>query len=54
MSGYVEAGYAIALSVISSYALSIVWRERAARRRIGDRPKAAPPPGADHRNGSRP
>jgi hypothetical protein len=35
MSGYVEAGYAIALVSLSGYSLSIVFRERAARRRLG-------------------
>jgi hypothetical protein len=32
---YVDAGYVVALSVLFVYALSLVRRERAARRRLG-------------------
>ncbi|MGD0081706.1 MAG: hypothetical protein ABSD78_00745 [Acidimicrobiales bacterium] len=34
MSGYVEAGYVIALGSLSAYAVSLVVRERAARSRL--------------------
>jgi hypothetical protein len=39
MSGYVEVGYVVVLGSIAGYAVSLVSRERAARRRL-----AAPPP----------
>lgn len=39
MSGYIEAGYAMALGSLAIYALSLVTRERASRRRL---PPAAP------------
>lgn len=35
MSGYVEAGYSVALVSLAAYATSLVLRERAARRRLG-------------------
>ncbi len=39
MSGYVEAGYMIVLGSLGAYALSLVARERAAKRRLDrDRP----------------
>jgi len=34
MSGYVEVGYVVVLGSIAGYALSLVSRERAARRRL--------------------
>jgi hypothetical protein len=34
MSGYIEAGYIIAFSVLGIYATSLVARERAARNRL--------------------
>ena len=33
---YIDAGYVVALVVLAVYALSLVGRERAARRRLGD------------------
>jgi hypothetical protein len=39
VSGYTEAGYAIVLCTLVSYAVSLVTRERATRRRL-------PPPGS--------
>ncbi len=41
MSGYVEAGYVIVLGSISAYAVSLVAREKAAQRRLGDAARAA-------------
>jgi hypothetical protein len=35
MSGYVEAGYIVCLGSLGTYAISLVVRERAARRRAG-------------------
>lgn len=34
MSGYVEAGYTVILFTLGSYSVSLVVRERAARRRL--------------------
>jgi hypothetical protein len=34
MSGYIEAGYVVALGSLGTYAFSLVTRERAARRRL--------------------
>lgn len=39
MSGYIEAGYVVALGSLATYAISLVTRERAARRRL---PTTAP------------
>lgn len=39
MSGYTEAGYVIVLCTLFGYAVSLVTRERAIRRRL-------PPPGS--------
>ncbi|MGH9292440.1 MAG: hypothetical protein ACRD0B_03630 [Acidimicrobiales bacterium] len=36
MSGYVEAGYVVALATLGGYSLSILARERASRRRLPD------------------
>ncbi len=50
MSGYVEAGYAIALVTLSGYALSVLGREKAATRRLEAGAKASAassPDGAD-------
>jgi hypothetical protein len=41
VSGYIEAGYVVALGSLGTYALSLVTRERAARRRLPP-PQAAP------------
>ena len=35
MNGYVETGYVVILGSLGTYALALVSRERAARRRIG-------------------
>lgn len=40
---YVDAGYAVALVVLLVYALSLVGRERAARRRLGPPPAGGAP-----------
>jgi hypothetical protein len=42
MSGYVEAGYLIAIGSLGSYAVSLVSRERAARRRLPPAPVPRP------------
>ena len=42
---YVDAGYVVALVALAVYAISLVGRERAARRRLGGR--------AAHRQGGR-
>ncbi|MDA8038207.1 MAG: hypothetical protein M0Z69_03415 [Actinomycetota bacterium] len=34
MSGYVEAGYSVVLVALGGYSISVVVRERAARRRL--------------------
>jgi|GEM_PF-1429041 hypothetical protein len=51
MSGYIEAGYIIAFSVLGTYATSVVVRERAAgtrlRRRNYDATRAGSPAGRD-------
>ena len=47
MSGYVEAGYVIVLSTLFLYAVSVVVRERAARRRLGENERATSPLGQD-------
>ena len=44
MSGYIEAGYLVALGTLGTYAVSLVTRERAARHRI---PPAPAEPGSD-------
>jgi hypothetical protein len=41
MSGYIEAGYVIALGSLGSYALSLLRRERAARRGLPHPPRRA-------------
>jgi hypothetical protein len=41
MNPYVEAGYAVILGTLGSYSVSLVARERAARRRVGAPGKAA-------------
>jgi hypothetical protein len=38
MNGYVEAGYLICFGTLGAYSLSLVTRERAARRRLPQRP----------------
>jgi hypothetical protein len=43
MSGYIEAGYVIALGSLGSYSLSLLRRERAARSRL---PQVPPRVGA--------
>ncbi|MGO9963677.1 MAG: hypothetical protein ACLPUG_09660 [Acidimicrobiales bacterium] len=35
MNGYVEAGYVVVLGTLSVYGVTLVTRERAARRRVG-------------------
>jgi len=35
MNGYVEAGYVVILGTLATYAVSLVARERAVRRRVG-------------------
>ena len=35
MNGYVEAGYVVILGTLGTYSVSLVARERAARRRAG-------------------
>ena len=42
MNGYVEAGYVVGLGTLAGYAVSLVVRERAARRRVVDVPTGAP------------
>ncbi|HEV8065765.1 MAG TPA: hypothetical protein VGP46_13070 [Acidimicrobiales bacterium] len=45
MSGYVEAGYSVALVSLTAYATSVVLREKAASRRLrGSAPQVAEPP----------
>ncbi len=44
MSGYVEAGYAIALASLGGYAVILVGREKAAARRLGTSAKASVEP----------
>ena len=41
MSGYVDAGYAVALVTLAGYTTSLLLRERTARRRIEGAPRAA-------------
>jgi hypothetical protein len=43
VSGYIEAGYVVALGSLATYAISLVTRERAARRRL---PTTPVPPAA--------
>jgi hypothetical protein len=38
MNGYVEAGYVVVLGPLSLYGVTLVARERAARRRVGAAP----------------
>jgi len=38
MNGYVEAGYAVILGSLGTYSVSLIARERAARRRVGAAP----------------
>ncbi len=40
MNGYVEAGYVVILGTLGGYSVSLVARERAARRRVGGKPAA--------------
>jgi hypothetical protein len=35
MNGYVEAGYVVVLGTLGTYGVTLVVRERAARRRVG-------------------
>ncbi|MGD0983986.1 MAG: hypothetical protein ABSA65_09235 [Acidimicrobiales bacterium] len=42
MNGYVEAGYVVVLGTLSTYGVTLVARERAARRRLGAAPNAVP------------
>jgi hypothetical protein len=47
VSGYIDAGYAIVLGSLGLYGVSLVARERAARRRAGtatERPASPEPP----------
>jgi hypothetical protein len=53
MSGYVEAGYLIVLGSLSSYAVSLVARERAARRRLSRRLRPKETEGRTEGPGSR-
>jgi len=41
MNGYVEAGYVVILGTLGGYSVSLLARERAARRRVGGKPAAA-------------
>ena len=44
MNGYVEAGYVVILGTLGGYSVSLVARERAARRRVaGNLPPTATP-----------
>ena len=58
MSGYVEVGYVIVLGSLGSYAVSLVTRERAARRRlpkpVSDRTETDDAAGAGIASGDRP
>jgi len=38
MNGYVESGYVVVFASLGTYGLSLLGRERAARRRLGARP----------------
>jgi hypothetical protein len=38
VSGYIEAGYVVALGSLATYAVSLVTRERAARHRLPPAP----------------
>jgi hypothetical protein len=38
MNGYVEAGYVVVLGTLSVYGVTLITRERAARRRVGAAP----------------
>lgn len=49
MSGYVEAGYTVVLVSLGTYAVSLVVRERAARRRLPGEGKARPTTERDRR-----
>ncbi len=40
MNGYVEAGYVVILGTLGGYSVTLVARERAARRRVGGKPAA--------------
>jgi len=41
MSGYVEAGYVVVLGTLGTYGITLMVRERAARRRVGSVATAA-------------
>ena len=41
MNGYVEAGYVVVLGTLGTYSVSLLARERAARRRVGVSRRAA-------------
>jgi hypothetical protein len=52
MNGYVEAGYAVILGTLGTYSVSLIARERSARRRVGGpsgNRSAAGAPTIDHR-----
>ena len=50
MNGYVEAGYLVVFASLGTYGLTLLGRERAARRRVEARTMArATPAGADDR-----
>jgi len=44
MNGYVEAGYVVILGTLGTYAVTLVARERATRRRIDGAPTTAQGP----------
>ncbi len=41
MNGYVEAGYVVILGTLGTYSISLLGRERAARRRIDEASRPA-------------
>ncbi|MGA3354211.1 MAG: hypothetical protein ABSD85_13660 [Acidimicrobiales bacterium] len=43
MNGYVEAGYVVVLGTLGTYGLTLIVRERAARRRVGEAAGPASP-----------
>jgi len=44
MSGYVEAGYLIVIATLGGYSISVITRERAAKRRASPAAPVTPPP----------
>ncbi len=54
MNGYVEAGYIVGLGTLGIYAVSLLARERAARRRLGLSPVPSSRARPDHAGARRP